>query len=510
MIATKAIICLPEGMSDIVLRRYVEYVHPQLPVLDMSSVVEAIDGGKGQVGLSFLLWQALSTAVIPLLTDAELGMAGLVSGAPAMVTYFHRSKTLLNIKYDTCRTTQLQVALILSWRLGLHPNTTKDRCLLMKRALSLLHTISRQSAKWKEENGYHTGLYKRIQWSYYRLQTEPITAISRDLINPEPRLRSTPPEISLNDFDMNWLSSLHFRKWHGPCSFSESLRHMYMLSYFCRIAKLCKELEEMNKTNKNQPFDGYDVSLPVSRRFWTADRLVAEIEGIQKEAFGIGILDEEDAAKNATSIHFIGCLLLHHGVALSIFCSELVLLKSLPMRRQHEPGPRVARDLIEEKIFQLDRNICSMLDKICSQHSAMVLHNTVPYMLDNLRRIAIALNDQANKDLSCRELSARLQQSVLKYERAVHIRSIPTPPALSIFDLDTAPFLIPDHNIIQSKSNDESISETPSPSIVDPPTPTTDDRSVRAGSKSDRFESDLNEEAFGISLSGSLLPTLIE
>lgn len=96
MIATKAVICLPEAMSDIVLRRYVEYVHPQLPVLDMSHVVEAIDGGKGQVGISFLLWQALSTAVIPLLTDAELGMAGLVSGAPAMITYFHRSKVRMN------------------------------------------------------------------------------------------------------------------------------------------------------------------------------------------------------------------------------------------------------------------------------------------------------------------------------------------------------------------------------------------------------------------------------
>lgn len=380
----------------------------------------------------------------------------------------------------------------------------------MKRALSLLHTISRQSGKWKEENGYYTGLYTRIRWCYYRLQTEPITAISQDLTNPEPRLRSTPSEISLNDFDMNWLSSLRFRKWYGPCSFSESLRHMHMLSYFCRIAKVCKELEEMNKTNQNQPFDGYDVVLPVSRRFWTADRLVAEIEDIQKEALGIGILDEKDAAKKASSIHLIGCLLLHHGVALSIFCSELVLLKSLPMRRQHEPGPRVARDLIDEKIFQVHKNICSMLDNICSQHSAMVLHNTIPCMLDNLRRTAIALNDQTNQDLSYGELSARLQQSVLKYERAVHIRSIPTPPALSIFDLDTAPFLIPDHGILQSRSNDGSSSETPSPSTVDPPTPTTDDRYVMSGSKSVRFELDIDEEAFGISLSEFSLPTLLE
>lgn len=89
-VAERAFLCLPEEMVDIILRRYVDFIHPQIPVLCLDTLL-AVFEKSSEKRLSILLWQALATAVIPFFTDSELGVIGLVSTTKAVSTYLNRT-----------------------------------------------------------------------------------------------------------------------------------------------------------------------------------------------------------------------------------------------------------------------------------------------------------------------------------------------------------------------------------------------------------------------------------
>jgi hypothetical protein len=90
-IAEKAFLCLPEELIDIVIRRYVELIHPHIPVLCLNTLLGVFEKSSEKM-ISVLLWQALTTAVLPFFTDSELGMSGLVSANSAVSTYLKRTK----------------------------------------------------------------------------------------------------------------------------------------------------------------------------------------------------------------------------------------------------------------------------------------------------------------------------------------------------------------------------------------------------------------------------------
>lgn len=87
----KALVCLPEELADIVLRRYAEFVHPQLPVLDINALL-TVFGGSNETKGSLLLWKALAAAVFPFFTASELGSAGLISVHSAANTFRRRAE----------------------------------------------------------------------------------------------------------------------------------------------------------------------------------------------------------------------------------------------------------------------------------------------------------------------------------------------------------------------------------------------------------------------------------
>lgn len=91
-IIEKAFLSLPEELIDVILRRYVEYVHAQFPVIDINALCQGLEPNREVQKPSILLWQALTTAVIPFLTDSELGRAGLISGDAASETFAYRTK----------------------------------------------------------------------------------------------------------------------------------------------------------------------------------------------------------------------------------------------------------------------------------------------------------------------------------------------------------------------------------------------------------------------------------
>lgn len=91
-IERRAFTCLPDELVDCVLQRYVDFVHPQLPIVDLDHLLTVFDGPRNGMKISLLLWQALGTATIPFLTESDLAKAGLVTAEASLRAFFHRTK----------------------------------------------------------------------------------------------------------------------------------------------------------------------------------------------------------------------------------------------------------------------------------------------------------------------------------------------------------------------------------------------------------------------------------
>ena len=91
-IESRAFNSLPEELTDIVVQHYIAFIHPQLPVLNLNEFLLPFETSCKNRKISPLLWQAITTAAIPFLTDCELGLAGLVTARSAVNKFASRTK----------------------------------------------------------------------------------------------------------------------------------------------------------------------------------------------------------------------------------------------------------------------------------------------------------------------------------------------------------------------------------------------------------------------------------
>jgi hypothetical protein len=94
-------LCLPENsVRNALLRSYLEYVHPYMPLVEVHEVLQIINDGTGETGrISLLLFQALMFAGTAFVDMEYLRAAGYSNRKAARRAFFQKARVSLSLFY---------------------------------------------------------------------------------------------------------------------------------------------------------------------------------------------------------------------------------------------------------------------------------------------------------------------------------------------------------------------------------------------------------------------------
>lgn len=95
----KGALSLPkQPLRNEMLRAYVEFVHPYMPLLDLHDFLQAIDDPEGKFGkVSLILFQAVMFAGSAFVDMAQLQAAGYVTRKEARRDFFQKTRVSLSL-----------------------------------------------------------------------------------------------------------------------------------------------------------------------------------------------------------------------------------------------------------------------------------------------------------------------------------------------------------------------------------------------------------------------------
>ncbi|KAI1614119.1 hypothetical protein EDD36DRAFT_216730 [Exophiala viscosa] len=128
-----------QGMIQELLRSFVCYMYPMLPLLDLGSFLGSIDGTSRDT-ISLVLFQAVLFAGSTFADVGHLQNEGFQSHKDARKTFFDRVKLLYEMDVESNPTTMVQVLLLMTFWYG-RQNDTKGRFYWLRIALSLATDI---------------------------------------------------------------------------------------------------------------------------------------------------------------------------------------------------------------------------------------------------------------------------------------------------------------------------------------------------------------------------------
>ncbi|KIW90966.1 uncharacterized protein Z519_08749 [Cladophialophora bantiana CBS 173.52] len=106
---------LPADLEKIVIRRYAEFIHPLVPVLDFDDFVDVVFGDV-QKKISLLLYHAVMCAGLAAVDIQTILDYGFDSKVAARKQYYTKAKVLFDMDVETDRLVACQAALLLiSW-----------------------------------------------------------------------------------------------------------------------------------------------------------------------------------------------------------------------------------------------------------------------------------------------------------------------------------------------------------------------------------------------------------
>lgn len=102
----KGALSLPETLvRNALLRSYVEYVHPYMPLVEIHELLQIINDGTGQSGrLSLLLFQAIMFAGTAFVDMEYLRSAGYSNRKAARKAFFQKARVRTSMVEDTACT----------------------------------------------------------------------------------------------------------------------------------------------------------------------------------------------------------------------------------------------------------------------------------------------------------------------------------------------------------------------------------------------------------------------
>jgi hypothetical protein len=165
----KGALSVPKGnLRGEMLRAYVEFVHPYMPLLDLHdflSMIDKRDGSKGKVSL--ILFQAVMFAGSAFVDMEYLRTAGYATRKDARKDFFQKTRILYDFDYESDRVSLVQALLLLTYYYET-PDDQKDTWHWMGVATSVAHTIGlHRNPDNTNLDSKRVKLWKRIWWSTY-------------------------------------------------------------------------------------------------------------------------------------------------------------------------------------------------------------------------------------------------------------------------------------------------------------------------------------------------------
>ncbi|KAI8623793.1 transcription factor CTF1 [Xylariaceae sp. FL1651] len=165
----KGALSLPSiPLQSALLRVYVEYVHPYMPLLDLHDflgTINAHDGACGQVSL--FVYQAVMFAATAFVSTKALKEAGYATRKAARKAFFSKARLLYDFDYENDRLLLVQGLLLMTYWYET-PDDQKDTWHWMGVAISLAHTIGlHRNPANSTMSQQRQKLWKRIWWSCF-------------------------------------------------------------------------------------------------------------------------------------------------------------------------------------------------------------------------------------------------------------------------------------------------------------------------------------------------------
>ncbi|KAH8821402.1 fungal-specific transcription factor domain-containing protein [Xylogone sp. PMI_703] len=165
----KGSLSLPETeIRNALLRSYIEYVHPYMPLLELHEFLHIINEGTGESGkISLLLFQAVMFAGTAFVDMEYLKQAGFTNRKAARKAFFQKARVLYDFDYEVDRVSLVQSLLLMTYWYET-PDDQKDTWHWMGVAISLAHTIGLHRNPEKSNMDLRNQkLWKRIWWSCF-------------------------------------------------------------------------------------------------------------------------------------------------------------------------------------------------------------------------------------------------------------------------------------------------------------------------------------------------------
>ncbi|KAF1972863.1 cutinase transcription factor 1 alpha [Bimuria novae-zelandiae CBS 107.79] len=198
----KGALTIPTGtLRSEMLRAYIEFVHPYMPLLELQEFLITIDQDDGSLGkVSLILFQAVMFAGSAFVDMQHLCAAGYTTRKEARKDFFQKTRILYDFDYESDRVSLVQALLLLTYYYET-PDDQKDTWHWMGVATSVAHTIGLHRNPDKTNmDSKRTKLWKRIWWSTYMRDR----LIALGMRRPT-RIKSEDfdvPMLTLDDFEL--------------------------------------------------------------------------------------------------------------------------------------------------------------------------------------------------------------------------------------------------------------------------------------------------------------------
>ncbi|KAI1635948.1 fungal-specific transcription factor domain-containing protein [Biscogniauxia mediterranea] len=245
---TKGALSLPNpALQNALLRAYVEYVHPYMPLIDLHDFLSAVNSRDGLYGqISLFLYQSIMFAATAYVDVKYLREVGYPNRKAARKAFFYKARLLYDFDYESDRLILVQALLLMTYWYET-PDDQKDTWHWMGVAISLAHTIglhrnpANTSISLRKQK-----LWKRIWWSCFMRDRLIALGMRR------------PTRIQDEDFDVPMLEESDFEIEAVPdevqtvvgveCTFVRDVCIQQELALMCIAkAKLCLCISHMLK-----------------------------------------------------------------------------------------------------------------------------------------------------------------------------------------------------------------------------------------------------------------------
>lgn len=235
----KGAFLIPElHLRNELLRCYVQYVHPYMPLLELEELLTAVGKSDGSSTISLLLFQAVMFAGTAYIDMRYLTAQGYDSRKAARKAFFQRAKHLYDFDYEIDRVSVVQSVLLMTYWYE-SPDDPKDIWHWLGVAISLARTIGLNCNTSNSPLSPHKQkLWKRIWWCCYMRDRLVAVGMRRPI-----RIRDDDfdvPMLEVSDFETRSLSP-ELNRMIGGCSVMRDQSKRELLAQMCiAVVKCCQ------------------------------------------------------------------------------------------------------------------------------------------------------------------------------------------------------------------------------------------------------------------------------